>query len=209
MKLSKFAVAGAMALCAVAAQAVVTESVALYTDPAAPSGPLTYGFEASDVLPAWLSFSGGYVFSDGDPGVGIITAKPPGAEGTSWWSVGPSEPQTPTGTVNFADGASSVSFLWGSPDTYNELSYTYTSGGATFVNTVLGTSLDGDRGVGVYLTLTATAGDVITGLTFKSAAANAFEVDNFRVTSVPEPETYALLLAGLGVMVIVARRRRP
>jgi PEP-CTERM motif-containing protein len=28
------------------------------------------------------------------------------------------------------------------------------------------------------------------------------------VTAIPEPETYAMLLAGLGLMVFVARRRR-
>ena len=33
-------------------------------------------------------------------------------------------------------------------------------------------------------------------------------VDNFTVTAVPEPESYAMLLAGLGVMGAIARRRR-
>ncbi len=32
---------------------------------------------------------------------------------------------------------------------------------------------------------------------------------NFNIAAVPEPETYALLLAGLGIVVTVARRRRP
>ena len=207
MKCSKFAAFGVMALLAVAAHATVTETVSLYTDPAAPSSPVSFGFEATDVLPAGISFSGGHVFSDGDAGVGVISAKPPGSEGKSWWSFGISEPQTSTGTMTFANGANSVSFLWGSPDSYNEFSYTYTSGNSTFVNTVLGTSLDGDRSVGVYLTLTANAGDLITGLSFKSAS-DAFEVDNFRVASVPEPETYALMLAGLGVLIVVGHRRK-
>jgi hypothetical protein len=33
-------------------------------------------------------------------------------------------------------------------------------------------------------------------------------VDNILVTAVPEPETIAMLLAGLGVLGFVARRRR-
>lgn len=37
----------------------------------------------------------------------------------------------------------------------------------------------------------------------------AFIGANYNVTPVPEPETYALLLAGLGVVGFVARRRRP
>ncbi|MEO6746456.1 MAG: FxDxF family PEP-CTERM protein, partial [Caldimonas sp.] len=37
---------------------------------------------------------------------------------------------------------------------------------------------------------------------------NAFESANFSITPIPEPETYALMMAGLGVMGFVARRRR-
>jgi hypothetical protein len=36
----------------------------------------------------------------------------------------------------------------------------------------------------------------------------AVSVDNFSVTAVPEPSTYALMLAGLGVVGFAARRRR-
>ena len=36
-----------------------------------------------------------------------------------------------------------------------------------------------------------------------------FEMDNLKFTAaVPEPQTYAMLLAGLGLMGFVARRRR-
>src|SRR5438132_1006861 len=129
MNFKPWALIAAVAFAGSAAQATVTETAALYTDPAAPSGPITYGFETADALPSWLSFSGGWVFTDTDPGVGSITARPPGSLGEYWWSVGPSSPQTPTGTVSFGNGATSVSFLWGSPDTYNVLRYTYSSGG--------------------------------------------------------------------------------
>jgi hypothetical protein len=37
---------------------------------------------------------------------------------------------------------------------------------------------------------------------------NAFEVTDFAVTAVPEPETYALMLAGLGGVGFMARRRK-
>ena len=50
-------------------------------------------------------------------------------------------------------------------------------------------------------------GDAITSLVFKSTNANAFEASN--VTAIPEPGTYAMLLAGLGVIGFVANRRRP
>ena len=39
-------------------------------------------------------------------------------------------------------------------------------------------------------------------------SAGGVALDNISVTAVPEPETYAMLLAGLGLMGAVARRRR-
>ncbi len=48
-----------------------------------------------------------------------------------------------------------------------------------------------------------------TTLSFTGVQANNYiGLDNVSVTAVPEPETYALLLAGLGVMGAVARRRK-
>ncbi len=42
-----------------------------------------------------------------------------------------------------------------------------------------------------------------------SAVANSLYSGNLTVTAVPEPQTYALMLAGLGVIGFIARRRRP
>ena len=57
---------------------------------------------------------------------------------------------------------------------------------------------------------TADAGVDILGLAFtNSPKINAFEVANFSVTApVPEPETYVLMLAGLGAVGFMSRRRR-
>lgn len=38
-------------------------------------------------------------------------------------------------------------------------------------------------------------------------STNHTAIDNLSVTAVPEPETYALMLAGLGLMGVIARRR--
>jgi hypothetical protein len=38
--------------------------------------------------------------------------------------------------------------------------------------------------------------------------SDAFEVANYNVTAVPEPETYVLMLAGLGAVGFINRRRR-
>jgi hypothetical protein len=198
MTLTKTLLASAVAVFAMQSQAAINTSSSSIT----PAGTVTYGFEDTDVLPSFITISGGHVFADGDAGVGSITAKPPGATG-NWWSIGLSFPQTKTATMSFAGGATEVSFLWGSPDRYNVLEIN----GSAFNKTLLGTSLTGDRSIGVYLTITADGGDMINSLTFMSNS-NAFEVDNLRVTAVPEPGTYALMLAGLAAVGFVAKRRK-
>jgi hypothetical protein len=59
-----------------------------------------------------------------------------------------------------------------------------------------------------YLNIFTNGGPAITKITF-SASQNAFETDNHAyIAAVPEPETYAMMLAGLGLMGLVARRRK-
>jgi hypothetical protein len=66
---------------------------------------------------------------------------------------------------------------------------------------------NGDQSFNQSVQFTALAGAKITSLVF-SSTDNAFESANFSITPIPEPETYALMMAGLGVMGFVARRRR-
>jgi hypothetical protein len=116
-------------------------------------------------------------------------------------------------TLTFAGtGVDYISFLWGSPDTYNRLTVTST-GGVTQsfdVGTLGFLSTTGDQSVSEYVQFTASAGVRITALSFSNTPEkDAFEAANFTVTTpVPEPSTYALLLAGIGAVGFVARRRR-
>jgi hypothetical protein len=42
----------------------------------------------------------------------------------------------------------------------------------------------------------------------QSTYNHAFVIDNLSVSAVPEPETYAMMLAGLGLMGFMGRRRK-
>ena len=115
-------------------------------------------------------------------------------------------------TLSFTGGGVDyISFLWGSPDTYNLLTVTSSGGGSqSFTTTSLGFAVsNGDQSFSQYVQFAGLAGSKIMSLTFNNApATDAFESANYSITPVPEPETYALLLAGLGAVAFVARRRR-
>ena len=114
-------------------------------------------------------------------------------------------------TLTFTSAVNYVSFLWGSPDTYNLLTVNSTGGGSqTFSAAGLGFPVtNGSQSFSQYVQFAGVAGSQITSLSFTNIpSVDAFEVANFTITPVPEPETYALMLAGLGAMAMFARRRR-
>jgi len=149
---------------------------------------------------------GGTILNSDQPFADI----PKGAiAGGNFLSAGPTT--TEPSTVTFDSGIDYISFLWGSPDTYNLLTVITTAGDVNFTAAGLGFSVtNGDQSFSQYVQFTADAGVDILGLRFNnSPAVNAFEVANFTVTApVPEPETYALMLAGLGAIGFISRRRR-
>ena len=103
-------------------------------------------------------------------------------------------------TINLG-GARSFSFLWGSPDATNMINiddgYSFT--GSSLLGGLANSSNANTR----WATFTSDVG--MNNFTISTGQV-AFEI---AVTNpVPEPETYALMLGGLGALAFVVRRRK-
>lgn len=112
--------------------------------------------------------------------------------------------------LSFTSAVSYISFLWGSPDTYNALTIT-DSTGATFNFTAGGLGFaqtNGNQSFSQYVQFVASANTTIASLRFTSNGTDAFETANYSITPIPEPETYALMLAGLAALGFVSKRRK-
>lgn len=108
----------------------------------------------------------------------------------------------------------SISFIWGSVDSYNGLDVL-----ANDLTTVLYSFTGIDAAVNPngnqanpitnpLATLTLSGADVslVGGLRLTSSQ-NAFEIDNLSVAGVPEPASWAMMLAGFGMIGGALRRR--
>lgn len=113
-------------------------------------------------------------------------------------------------TLTFTSPVSYLSFLWGSPDLYNLLTIISTDIGQVFTVASLGFAVtDGNQAFSQYVQFASAPDSKITGVVFSNTPAqDAFEVANFSVNTIPEASSYALMLAGLGIVAFVARRRR-
>lgn len=204
MNKSRFAVSAltlALSTFALAANAdplSFSSTIGQYTSTEA--GAVIQSFDDA-TLPA--GYTGGGVFgtSTGE------YARPVGST-TNYYSVGTSGSQDGPGVVTFANPVSYFGFLWGSPDSYNQVTF---YNGTTVLGTYDGSSIlnppNGDQSFSAYVNVHVTGALNITSVSFASGG-NAFETDNHAtISAVPEPETYAMMMAGLGLMGFSARRK--
>lgn len=135
-------------------------------------------------------------------------AEPAGDTTTFGYISSAFEPSTSTLTT---PGVKSISFYWGSIDTFNSVDV-LGAGGKT-LKTIVGGSIPPANGnqmasdTNRRVDITAGAGETITGLRFKSTGV-AFEFDNFAAGAVPEPASWALFIGGFGMVGAASRRRR-
>ena len=204
MNAFKLALIASAALCAMQAQAL-TVTVTAYDGTAATAHSQVAGAVENNFDPVTLigTYSDLSQLVTGTPG---WAAQPAGSDGY-YLSVGPSGDQPTSQTLTFGGGASYFGFLWGSPDDYNALTVTTNLAEYGYSGVLITNPANGDRLVSGYANFTAGAGEVIQSVMWQSGS-NAFETDNHAVIAVPEPETYALMLAGLAAVGFVARRRR-
>jgi len=142
---------------------------------------------------------------------GGISARPVGSTG-NYWSIGtrPVEQNGP-GIVSFDSGVSYYGFLWGSPDGDGWNTVDFYDGDqllGSFDGSAVLFPPDGDQTFSAYFNVFAGAGETITKVSF-SANRNAFETDNHAfIAAVPEPEIYAMMGVGIGIMGWVTRRNK-
>jgi hypothetical protein len=133
-------------------------------------------------------------------------APPLGSDG-DYYSTGPSD-GTPA-TLSLSKGAYYLSFLYGSIDSYNSVTFHYAAGSGIADVTFTGAQLNAFAGDPANGNQTSPAtnkyiqfnlgntGDQLRSVSFGSST-NAFEIDNLYVNAVPEPAAWALMIAGFG-----------
>lgn len=109
-------------------------------------------------------------------------------------------------TITFDTLMRSISFNWGSLDQYNTLTIHWSGGDEV----IIPNPADGNQfspGTNGLFYAKVGAGESISGLTFASSQ-NSFEIDDISGSAVPEPATWAMMIAGFGLAGAAIRRRR-
>ena len=197
-----FAATAALAAPALAHAAVGVSSVAFDAAPGA-NETLVATFDAPTA--AGFTVTGGELHQ-GELVVGV--AAPPADDGSKYLAITQAETATFTSDAPMA----ALSVYLGSIDTYNSITF---AGPGGFTQTLTGTDLI-SSGYGDQFSGEANrrftfdfSADPVNSVTFNSNG-NSFELDNIAVatSAAPEPGTWALMAAGVGLAGAALRRRR-
>ncbi len=114
-------------------------------------------------------------------------------------------------TASFSTGITGLDLLWGSPDSWNSITFSGSGGSVTYVpgSGLLGV-LNPDNSGSEYVLFTATPGTTWTSVTFSSTLP-AFEFNTVSTlaatVATPEPATAGLLILGVIAFGTIRRRR--
>jgi len=183
--------AAACALAACPAYAQIAITAVPGSDPYAGPAP-TYDFESAAPVTGGLVTTG---FVNG------VRAQPYGSTG-NYWTVGPSDGSPGVLDLSSFAAIGAISFIWGSVDQYNTIEVLDRLGNVlqsfTGANAAVNPNGNQTNPITNPLARISIGGADqynIGGLRLISSR-NAFEVDNFAVTAVPEPAIWAMLLIG-------------
>lgn len=210
-------------LSASAAGAVTYSSLPGAPDPGAALGEaIIDSFSTGMVGPAGIVYSGSYTVDALD--VSGIRA-PPAGDATAYFATPGSASPTPgtakidfSGFISANSALSSLSFYWGSIDSYNTLEVLNNMG--TVIATLVGNDIspaNGDQSLPatnrrLFLTFAPTDNFAALRLT---STSRAFEIDDIAASfgdgnpgTVPEPASWAMLITGFALVGFASRRQR-
>jgi Tfp pilus assembly protein PilW len=197
--MKKFLVLAAFAATTIATSANAAISV---TFPASPHLAGKNFTDFNDGTTGNLNLTGGSII---DPASGSSpNHAPPLGSDHQYYSTGPSD-GTPS-TLVLDKGAYFLSFLYGSIDSFNSITFVYADNSTvsytgTQLNAFAGDPANGNQSspaTNKYIQFNlGNTGDQLRKVEFGSST-NAFEIDNLYVNAVPEPAAWALMIAGFG-----------
>jgi hypothetical protein len=200
----KAAVLAAVASLAVTASAQAAVNVSFTsTAAAAPAGQqLVWNFDDVQNSAYSVSFSAGSGTRSVAAGATSSAAPPPGATGLYAAVLGGGSMTLTTPEIT------ALSIFMGSPDSYNSILFNYADGTSDSLTglAIAGGAFNGDQSIGRRMTYSFDKS--VTSVVF-SSAQNSFEFDNIAtVSAVPEPATWAMMIAGFGLAGSAIRRRK-
>lgn len=142
-------------------------------------------------------FTGGSIYTQS---IGGVAAKPQGNFG-DYYVVATNS----SATINLAANTfNDISFIWGTVDWYNTVEVTLSNG---TTQTFEGNAYEYKYGTKDEVFAFNSGSLFIHSVKLINGKNPAFEIDNFTASAVPEPEAYAMMLAGLGLIGFAARRK--